>query len=120
METIKIDDFAKVDIRVGTVVDAVVPEWSHWVMKLTVDFGEEIGTRTIFSGIMKFYSPEDVKGKQFAFVTNLEPKKIGPDRELSEGMLMAASIPLEGDPESDSRPILIPLSEKVPNGSKVI
>lgn len=120
MEQITIDQFQKIDIRVGTVIDAIVPEWSHWVMKLTVDFGEVIGTRTIFSGIMKFYQPEDVKGKQFAFVVNLEPKKIGPDRELSEGMLIAASVPLEGDPESNERPILIPLSEPVPNGSKVL
>lgn len=120
MDTIKFDDFQKVDIRVGTIVDAVVPEWSHWVMKLRVDFGEEIGERTIFSGIMKFYKPEDLIGKQFPFVVNLEPKKIGPDRELSEGMLMAASVKSDTGNEEDDRPVLLPLSEVVPNGTKVI
>lgn len=120
MDTITIDDFAKVDIRIGTVTEAVVPEWSHWVMKLSVDFGEEIGRRTIFSGIMKFYKPEDLVGKQFPFVINLEPKKIGPERELSEGMLMAASVPFTNEEgEGDERPVLIPLSETVPNGTKV-
>src|SRR4029079_2146163 len=105
--TIKIDDFAKVDIRIGTVIEATVPEWSHWVMKLTVDFGpafaEATGgksTRTIFSGIMKFYKPEELVGKQFPFVINLEPKKIGPDRELSEGMLMAVSTATSEDDEN--------------------
>jgi methionine--tRNA ligase beta chain len=119
---ITIDDFAKVDIRIGTVVDASVPEWSHWVMKLRVDFGEEVGERTIFSGIMKYYKPEEMIGKQFPFVINLEPKKIGPERELSEGMLMAASVPIKNDPtsEDNERPILMPLTTEVPNGSKVI
>lgn len=121
MDTIKIDDFAKVDIRIGTVLDASVPEWSHWVMKLKVDFGEEIGERTIFSGIMKYYKPDEMIGKQFPFVVNLEPKKIGPERELSEGMLMAASVPFTNEEgEEDGKPVLIPLTTEVPNGTKVI
>ena len=48
MNTVSFSDFQKLDIRVGTVIEAVVPEWSHWVMKLTVDFGDrEIGKRTV-------------------------------------------------------------------------
>ena len=39
MNTVSFSDFQKLDIRVGTVIEAVVPEWSHWVMKLTVDLG---------------------------------------------------------------------------------
>jgi len=121
MDTITIDEFGKVDIRIGTVLEATVPEWSHWVMKLKVDFGEEIGERTIFSGIMKFYKPEELLNKQFPFVINLEPKKIGPERELSEGMLMAASIPFTNEAgEDDDRPVLMPLMTEVPNGTKVI
>jgi len=57
MDKVNFADFQKLDIRIGTVVSAEVPEWSHWVMKLTVDLGEEIGERTIFAGIMHFYKP---------------------------------------------------------------
>ena len=85
MDTIKYEDFAKVDIRIGTVTEAMVPEWSHWVMKITVDLGSEIGIKTCFSGIMKFYKPEDLVGKQFPFVVNLEPREMM--GEVSEGML---------------------------------
>ena len=55
MASINYEDFEKVEVRIGTVIKAEVPEWSHWVMRLTVDFGPELGERTIFSGIMKFY-----------------------------------------------------------------
>lgn len=123
METIKYTDFSKLDIRIGTVIGADVPEWSHWVMKLSVDFGEELGHRTIFAGIMKFYKPEDLIGKQFPFLVNIEPKKIGPAvggvQNFSEGMMLAASVPHESaDPEQE-KPILLHPSEKVPEGSKI-
>lgn len=125
MDKITFDQFQKIDIRIGKVIDAVVPPWSHWVMKLTVDFGPEIGEKTIFSGIMKFYSPEEMKGKQFPFVVNLEPKKIGPKDEngvqgFSEGMLMAASVESEDGNEENGKPVLLHILEKVPNGTKVI
>lgn len=125
LDEISFSDFQKVDIRIGTVVDAVVPEWSHWVMKLKVDFGQSIGVRTVFSGIMKFYKPEDLVGKQFPFVVNLKPKKIGPKDEngkqgYSEAMLMAASVDSgSGNPEED-KPVLLYPTEQVPNGTKVI
>ncbi len=115
MDTITYDDFAKVDIRIGTIVDAIVPEWSHWVMKLKVDLGPEIGTKTVFSGIMKFFTPEDLIGNQYPFVVNLAPKTIGPDKELSEGMMIMA---VESDDE-ETPPVLFNLSKKVPNGTKV-
>ena len=119
---ISIDYFSKIDIRIGTVTDASVPEWSHWVMRLTVDLGEEIGTKTIFSGIMKFFKPEDLVGKQFPFVVNLEPKRIGPKDEqgnynFSEGMMIMAA-PGDDDDE-ETAPVLFQLQGKVPNGTKV-
>lgn len=117
MDEIAFDDFAKLDIRIGTVKEAVVPEWSHWVMKLKVDLGEEIGERTIFAGIMKFYAPEDLVGKQLPFVVNLKPKKMGPEGDFSEGMMMAASI--ENENPEESKPVLFKLWEDVPNGTKV-
>lgn len=117
MDQVEFSDFQKLDIRIGTVKEAVVPEWSHWVMKLTVDLGEEIGERTIFAGIMKFYAVEDIIGKQFPFVVNLKPKKIGPEGDFSEGMMMAASV--AADTPEDEKPVLFNLTETVPNGTKV-
>ncbi len=115
MDKITYDDFSKLDIRIGTIVEAEVPEWSHWVMKLTVDFGEEFGKRTVFSGIMKFYKPDDLKGKQFPFVINLEPKKIGPEKELSEAMMIMA-VPKD---DEETAPVLFQLQSEVDNGTKV-
>jgi len=74
MDKISFDDFEKVKIRIGTVTKAEIPEWSHWVMRLEVDFGENEGKKVCFSGIIKFFRPEDLVGKQFPFVVNLEPK----------------------------------------------
>lgn len=115
MDNIAFDQFEKVDIRMGTVIKAEVPEWSHWVMRLTVNLGEELGERKCFSGIMKFFKPEDLEGKQFPFVVNLEPRKIGPDKELSEAM-MIMSVPSESE---DVAPVLFDIQENVPNGTKV-
>ena len=85
--TIQYDDFAKLDLRVGTVLDCVEKEGSEKLLRLTVDFGEE-GTRNILSGIKQWFKPEDLKGKQFFFVFNLAPRKMM--GEESEGMILAA------------------------------
>src|SRR3989344_6509599 len=127
MDKVTIADFQKLDIRVGTVVKVEVPEWSHWVIKLTVDLGEEIGEKIIFSGIMKFFKPEDLEGKQFPFIVNLEPKKIGPEGDFSEGMMIMA-VPEDDEPArnasasvagGETPPVLFNLKKKVPNGAKV-
>jgi methionine--tRNA ligase beta chain len=122
MDEITYADFEKLDIRIGKVVKADVPEWSHWVMRLHVDFGTEIGERTIFSGIMKFYKPEDLVGKQFPFVVNLKPKRIGPanengEYEYSQGMMIMA---VPGSPEDeDTAPVFLNPEKQVDNGVKV-
>ena len=122
--TIIFKDFQKLDIRIGTVKKAEVPKWSHWVIKLTVVLGPEIGDRTIFAGMLGFYKPEDFVGKQFPFLVNIEPKKIGPEGDYSEGMMMAASkfldkpIVVEGE-ETNEKPVFLTPSEKVENGAKV-
>jgi methionine--tRNA ligase beta chain len=116
MDNISFDDFQKVDIMIGTVIKAEVPSWSHWVMKLTVDLGEEIGEKVCFSGIMKFFKPESFVGKQFPFVVNLEPKKIGPEKDFSEAMMIMAC---PGGDNNEVSPVLFKLSKKVPNGTKV-
>ena len=119
MENITFEDFQKLDIRIGTVIKAEVPEWSHWVMKLTADFGKEIGKKIVFAGIMKFFKPEDLIGKQFPFVVNLEPKKIGPKeggvQNFSEGMMIMA-VPKD---DEETSPVLFSLDKKVPNGTHV-
>ena len=119
MDEITFDDFEKLDIRIGTVTKAEVPEWSHWVMKLNVDFGEELGERTIFAGIMTHYKPDEIEGKQFPFVINMKPKKIGPEGDFSNGMMMAADKILDPEKPDEGKPVLMQLTEKVPNGTKV-
>lgn len=121
---VSFDDFKKLDIRIGTVKEAVVPKWSHWVMKLKVDFGEKIGEKIIFAGIMHFYKSEDLVGKQFPFVVNMSPKKMGPEGDKSEGMMLAVGAKLvepvvvEGE-EVEEKPVLFSLHGEVENGTKV-
>jgi len=111
-------DFDKLDIRVGTVVKAFVPEWSEKLLEFEVDFGQEsgIGTRTILSGVKKWYGPEDFEGKQFVFLVNLAAKKMGPGE--SQGMMLMADT-VNGNPGDVEKPTLIPLSEKVEDGTVV-
>lgn len=100
-------DFEKLDIRVGTVVSATLPDWSRKLIEMTVDFGEDLGLRTIFSGIRQWYQPEDVLEKQFAFLVNLEPKKMGESE--SQGMMLMA--------DASEQPVLTPIVTSVPNGT---
>jgi methionyl-tRNA synthetase len=86
--SIQYPDFDKIDMRVGTVVAASAPDWSKKLLRFEVDFGEEIGQRVIFSGIKEWYQPEEFVGKQYYFVVNLEPKKMG--GEESQGMMIMA------------------------------
>lgn len=124
MNKISYKDFQKLDIRIGTVKKAEVPDWSHWVMKLRVDLGGEIGERTIFAGIMHYYKPEELVGKQFPFVVNIEPKKIGPEGDWSEGMMMAVEEKLKTpilveDEEVYEKPILLSPWEEVSAGTRI-
>lgn len=119
MENVSFTDFQKLDIRIGTVIEAEVPKWSHWVMRLTVNFGKKVGKKTAFAGIMKFFKPEDLKGKQFPFVVNLEPKKIGPKengkQNFSECMMIMA-VPKD---DEETPPVILSLDKKVPDGTQV-
>lgn len=91
--TITITDFAKLDIRIGKVIEASIPEGSNKLIRQVVDFGEEIGRRVIFSGIQSFYAVEDLIGKQLPYLINLEPRAMM--SEQSEGMLLAAAPEIE-------------------------
>ena len=89
MEEIQYEDFAKLDIRIGTVVAAeLVPETDK-LIKCTVDFGEELGQRTIVSGIAEWKKPEELVGRQFPYIVNLAPRMLRGVE--SQGMLLAAS-----------------------------
>lgn len=116
---ITFEDFGKLDIRIGTVTKAEVPKWSHWVIKLIVDFGKEIGKKTIFAGMIKFYKLEDFEDKQFPFVINIKPKKIGSEGDFSEGMMLAADSTEDKEKPDEGKPILFQLQSKVANGTKV-
>ena len=105
-EYITIDDFCKVEMKVGEIVACEkVPE-SNKLLKSTVKIGAE--TRTILSGISKFYSPEEMKGKKVVVVTNLAPRKMLKGKYVSEGMIVAAEdekgnvklLSVDGDIES--------------------
>jgi methionyl-tRNA synthetase len=85
---IKIDDFAKVDLRIAKIIDAELVEGSTKLLRLTLDVGEG-KTRTVFSGIQSAYTPADLIGKHTVVVANLAPRKM--KFGLSEGMVLAAS-----------------------------
>jgi len=87
-ETISIDDFSKVDLRVAKIVNAEHVEGAEKLLKLTLDIGEE-KTRTVFAGIKSVYDPEKLKGRMTVMVANLAPRKM--KFGLSEGMVLAAS-----------------------------
>lgn len=86
---IEFNDFEKLDLRVGKVIAASLPEWSNKLIEMRVDFGSEIGERTIFAGIRKFVSLEDVLNKKFVFIVNLAERKLG--EGVSQGMMLVAS-----------------------------
>jgi methionyl-tRNA synthetase len=85
---IKIDDFAKVDLRIAKIVNCEHVEGSDKLLRLTLDVGEG-RTRNVFSGIKSAYKPEDLVGKLTVLVANLAPRKM--KFGISEGMVLAAS-----------------------------
>lgn len=87
-DTITYDQFSAVDLRVGKVTAAQAPEWSEKLLQFTVDFGPEIGEKTILSGVKQWYTPEEFVGNNYPFVVNLAERKMGPG--VSQGMMIMA------------------------------
>ena len=87
-ETISIDDFARVDLRIAQIVNCEHVEGSTKLLRLTLDVGEG-RHRNVFSGIKSAYQPEDLIGKLTVMVANLAPRKM--KFGVSEGMVLAAS-----------------------------
>jgi len=108
-EAITFEDFSKLDIRVGTIVDIAVVEKSDKLMKLSVNFGDH--TRSILAGIRQERDdPTEIKGKQALFVVNLPPRKMA--GELSEGMLFDIGY------EDKLTPCLVCPEVPVPDGTR--
>jgi methionyl-tRNA synthetase len=106
---INYEDFVKLDIRAGLIVAASAPEWSEKLIRYEIDLGEEIGKRILFSGVRKWYKPEEIVGKKVPVVVNLAPKKMG--TEESAGMVLML--------DTAERPVLIFLPEDTVPGSVV-
>ncbi len=87
-DTITIDDFAKIDLRVAKIVACEKVEGSSKLLQLTLDVGEG-KTRNVFSGIQSAYTAEQLVGKLTVMVANLAPRKM--KFGMSEGMVLAAS-----------------------------
>ncbi|MDA8340201.1 MAG: methionine--tRNA ligase subunit beta, partial [Nitrospiraceae bacterium] len=106
-ELIAIDDFAKVELKVGKVVAAEKVEKSEKLLKLRVDIGEE---RQIVAGIAKSYTPDDLIGKKIVVVANLKPAKLMGIE--SHGMLLAAT-------DEEGRLSVLTLDREVKQGARV-
>ena len=87
-ETISIDDFSKIDLRIARIVNAEHVEGAEKLLRLTLDIGEG-KTRNVFAGIKSAYAPEQLIGRMTVMVANLAPRKM--KFGLSEGMVLAAS-----------------------------
>lgn len=104
---ITFEEFKKLRIRIGLIVEAEKVEGTDKLLKLQVDFNDE--KRQIVSGIAEFYKPEQLVGKQFPFVVNLEPRIIRGVE--SQGMILAVDV--------EGKAVLLKPVKKVPNGSVV-
>ncbi|KPJ71324.1 methionyl-tRNA synthetase [Parcubacteria bacterium DG_74_3] len=112
---ISFQEFQKMDLQIGKVIEVKGVEGAENLLKLKVDFGEKPSKssgreiRQIIAGIAKFYKAEDLLGKDIVVIVNLEPKRVfGLE---SQGMLLAADV--EGEP------ILLLPDKKVPPGTKI-
>ena len=108
---ISFDDFMKVDVRVGTVIEAVeFPEARKPAYKLKIDFGDEIGIKRSSAQITVHYRPDELLGKQVAGVVNFPPRQIGPF--MSEVLTL-------GFADENGDIVLLEPERAVPNGSRM-
>ena len=108
---ISFDDFLKVDIRKGTVIDAQpYPEARKPALKLWVDFGPGIGVKKSSAQITEHYAPEDLSGKQVLGVVNFPPRPIG--KFMSEALVL-------GLPDAVGNVVLLTPDKDEPNGGRL-
>ena len=110
-DTISWDDFERVDIRVGTVIQAEpYPEARKPAIKLWVDFGAEIGVKKTSAQLTMHYTPEALLGRQVAAVVNFPPRQIG--KFMSEILVL-------GMPDPQGAVVLLAPDQMVPNGGRM-
>ncbi len=110
-ETIAFDDFLKVDIRVGRIIEASpFPEARKPALKLVIDFGPEIGRKKSSAQITKHYQPDALVGRLILAVVNFPPRQIGPF--MSEVLTL-------GVPDETGEVVLIEPTEDVPVGGRM-
>ena len=108
---ITMDDFLRVDIRVGTVVEAQEHKGARKpAIKLKADFGSEIGILTTSAQILKYHTPEAIIGQQIAGIVNFPPRQIG--KVKSEFLLL-------GFPDSEGDAVIVTPIQKVANGGRL-
>jgi tRNA-binding protein len=109
--TISYDDFARVDIRIGTVLSAVPNVAARKpAVVLEVDLGTEIGVKKSSAQLSELYRPEDLVGRQVAAVVNFPPRQIA--KMMSEVLVL-------GFPDSQGRVVLVAVERPVPNGGRL-
>lgn len=104
---ISFDDFAKVELKIGTILTAQAVEGSQKLIRCTVDLGED-EPRQILAGVRKWYKPDSLIGRQVVIAANLEPRVMMGFQ--SQGMMLAAG---------EEKPVFLKPSAKVSPGSKV-
>jgi|SRR5882757_6640827 len=105
------DDFLAVDIRVGTILEALpFPEARKPAYRLVIDFGPVIGVKRSSVQITEHYTLEELPGRQVAAVVNFPPRQIGP---------MMSEVLTLGFPDADGKVVLIGPSVPVPNGGRL-
>ena len=109
--TIAFDDFLKVDVRVGTVVEAGPNrEARKPAYRLVVDFGPELGRRTTSAQLAQNYAAEELVGRQVAAVVNFPPRQVA--KILSEVLVL-------GFPDADGNVVLVGIDRPVPDGGRL-
>ena len=111
MDIVSFDDFTKIDIRVGLVVEAMdFPEARKPALKLKIDFGDELGIKKSSAQINYHYTPNDLLGKSILAVVNFSPRQIG--KFMSEVLVLGLS-------DDNGNIVLITPDNNVPVGAKL-